>query len=247
VLTTPLSEDAALALRLQERVDELGLPVVLGMVRAAKSEERGAYRNSVAWWSPGLGEQDAVDKVRAIPVLESGRDFPGRSVLTRIFNLPASTPKVVEADRPRPLRGRFTLAPALCFEILFPRLISQRRTADSLAIVNFADDSWVASETLDRQLITAAAFRAIEQRLTLIRVAHGGLSVVIDPFGREIASLPPDTDSDMSVGVSKSKPISFFERAAILALPILGWLSARALCAAIARRGWGLHAESRER
>jgi len=44
----------------------------------------------------------------------------------------------------------------------------------SVAIVNLADDSWVAGEVVDAQLIAAASFRAIEQRLTLVRVSHGG-------------------------------------------------------------------------
>jgi apolipoprotein N-acyltransferase len=190
------------------------------------TNEAGEYRNSVVWWHPQTGLFDSVDKVRAIPLLESSRDFVGRNALAYVVGEASQGARVAEASEAMPLVGPFTLSPALCFEVLFPRIVEQRRDDKSVAIVNLADDSWVSGEVADAQLIAAASFRAIEQRLTLIRVAHGGLSVVIDPYGRERAALPADVYAHMSVEVSAQAPVSLAERLSILALSTFAGLIA---------------------
>ncbi len=236
LLTFPVTQDNELGRRLQNHVNDWGAPVVTGLVREIAGGDPDRYRNSAVWWSPLVGQRDAVDKVRGIPLVESSRAFWGRSLLTRIVGAAARGPKVEEAQRARPLRGEFTLSPVLCFEVLFPRIVADRRDDESVAIVNLADDSWVPGEVVDAQLIAAASFRAIEQRLTLVRVSHGGLSVVINRFGEEIAALQPDTLAHLFLEVSSSPAPSALEKAAIL-LPavIAGWVT-WTLCPSIACR-----------
>lgn len=136
------------------------------------------------------------------------------------FEGPSRLPQVEEAQFAGPLRADFVVTAILCYEALFPGLVSERTSKDSLAIVNLSDDSWIPGNVADSQLLAASAFRAIEQRLTLIRVSHGGLSVVLDPFGIEVASLPPNQFAHMIVSVSKSPPPTLFEKVAILAIPV---------------------------
>lgn len=233
LLTTPFSRNERLRRQLQDYVDAWSVPLVTGLVRRAEGKESGQYRNSVVWWSPRIGLRDAIDKVRAIPLVESSRDFVGRRALAYVLGEASQGRRVAEANEAGPLVGEFTLSPVLCFEVLFPGIVDQRRDDESVAIVNLADDSWVPGEGVDRQLIAVASFRAIEQRLTLVRVTHGGLSVVVDPFGREIASLPPDQDSHMRVRVSAEARVSRIERFCLSALPLLvgfaTWISGRRL------------------
>jgi apolipoprotein N-acyltransferase len=227
LLTVPATADNRLGRRLQSYVDEWRVPVVTGLVRRAAAGKRGRYRNSVVWWSPEIGQRAAVDKVRAIPLVESGRTFWGhRALLSSVMGEAAKGPRVEEAHDAGPLRGEFTISPVLCFEVLFPRIVAERRNDESVAIVNFADDSWVPGEVVDTQLVTAAAFRAIEQRLTMVRISHGGLSVVIDRFGHMTASLDPDTDAHLFVDVAASAPSSSLEKTAILCLPVIAGLLA---------------------
>jgi len=213
LLSLSIAPGARLRRRLQRQIDEWGIPVVLGLLREAEGvddEKRAAvtrpdrYLNSVIWWSPIRGPIASQDKKRAIPVVESSRRFLGQGILDWLIARGADGPRVVEAERARPMKGEFTLTPALCFEILFPQLVADRRDEQALAIVNLADDSWVAGEVLDAQLIAAGAFRAIEQRLPMVRVSHGGLSVAIDRFGRTIASLPPDRAGHMTVELAST-------------------------------------------
>jgi apolipoprotein N-acyltransferase len=225
LLTTPFSRDSKLETRFRRYVDAWNVPVVTGLVRSTKDSGPGRYRNSIVWWAPQTGLRDAIDKVRAMPLVESDRDFPGRSLMTWLVGGAATGTHVAESDLARTLAGEFSLSPALCFEVLFPRIVAERRSDESFAIVNLADDSWVPGEIADRQLIAAAAFRAIEQRLTLVRVSHGGLSGVVDPFGREIASLPPDVLAHHLVRVSAMPRPSAVERMSMLALAALAGLA----------------------
>jgi len=211
LLNLPVEPSDRLGRRLQRHIDGWDVPVVLGLLREAESVDDvntapgwppDRYFNSVIWWSPIKGPIAFQNKRRAIPVVESSRRFPGQGILDWLIARGGDGPRVVEADRVEPLKGEFTLTAVLCFEILFPELVADRRDEETLAIVNLADDSWVAGEVLDAQLIAAGAFRAIEQRPTMIRVSHGGLSVVVDRFGKTIASLPPDRSGQLTVEVA---------------------------------------------
>jgi apolipoprotein N-acyltransferase len=219
LLTTPVDAAPELLAQLEQWVDHLGVPVVTGLAMAPHAPEPDLYRGAVVWIEPGRGITARIDKVRAVPVLESSRKLPGESLLAPLFGEAAGWRKVEEAADAGPLRGGVTLTPVLCYEALFPRLVARRRSPDSVAIVNLADDGWVAGDAATRQLTAFASFRAIEQRLTLIRVAHGGLSVVVDPFGHQIEALPLDTYATTRVTVRAMPPPTLHEKIAIVALP----------------------------
>ena len=134
------------------------------------------------------------------------------------------------------LKGNFEIVPALCFEILFPSLIERRRSAQSTLIVNLSDETWGSGKALSRELVEIATFRAIEQRLTLVRVAHGGVSTVVNPFGEQILELPVNEYAHAVVSVANSAPPQLGERIAIAALPIVTGVTVYCLVGFVAGR-----------
>jgi len=225
LLTTPLEIEPDLSRALQGHVDQWGVPLITGLVRPSTRRVPREYRSSVVWIEPGRGVVAAMDKFRAVPLLESSRAIDGASWLAPLFGRAARWPKVQEATAPgTSLTASFSITPVLCYEVLFPKIVARRRSPESLAILSLADDSWVSGEMATRQLVDFAAFRAIEQRMTLIRVAHGGLSSVIDEFGRTQLELPPDQWAHATVAVRASLPPSLLEQATLIALPLsTGW------------------------
>jgi len=221
LLTAALDRSPELAANLQATIDLLGVPVILGAVRSANGAEPGLYRSSVMWMEPGRGTVAAIDKTRAFPLLEASYSSDAVLHLARAFGKAGRGKKVEEAAQAGSLQGGFTLTVVLCYEALFPGIVAERRAPESLALVNLADDGWIGGAAATHQLAAFASFRAIEQRLPLVRVAHGGLSLAVDPFGQALLTLPEDAWAHGHVEVQGGRPPGVVERGALLALPLV--------------------------
>jgi len=236
MLTTPLERDPALARDLHEAMRQLGVPLVLGAARAATEGGPASYRSSALWVEPDRGVVAGFDKTRALPVIESASTFPGSAALAAAIGLARERPRVEEASEAAPLRGRVELLVALCAEVLAPRLVASRRSAESHAIVNLADDSWFAREAAADQALAFASFRAIEQRLWLVRAAQRGLSAVVDPYGRVTARLRFGEAGALAASLPREAPPGAAERAGLVALFAAGAAAGCGLASPLTRR-----------
>jgi apolipoprotein N-acyltransferase len=229
LLTDAIDRNRSLNDALMEAVRAIGVPVVTGIVLSGRSDQSQTYRSAALWIDPETGIRDAYEKAIAVPVLESTLDAPLSRLLSRVIGVGAQLQGVVEAESAAPLRGDFEVGILLCYESLFPQAARDRRGSETLALVNLADDSWIENARPTRQLTTFSVYRAIEQRLPFIRVAHGGLSAAYDEYGREIRSAPLDEFASFSVDVTPTPPAGAVERIAIasaLLLPgIAAWLA----------------------
>jgi apolipoprotein N-acyltransferase len=90
--------------------------------------------------------------------------------------------------------GDVTFGTPICFEDAFPYLNREfvRRGADLL--VNLTNDSWSKTVSAETQHFVVALLRAVENRRVLIRSTNAGVTAVIDPWGRTVASLPLFTE-----------------------------------------------------
>ncbi len=83
------------------------------------------------------------------------------------------------------IRGGQTIrmAPLICFEDIFGRLA--RRYADTPAdfLVNITNDGWFNQSAQSRQHFANAVFRAVENRMPLLRVSNNGITGLIDHKG----------------------------------------------------------------
>lgn len=72
----------------------------------------------------------------------------------------------------------------VCYESIYPTLVSEfvKRKADFIAVVT--NDSWYGNLSGPYQHKEFAALRAVENRRTIVRAANGGISCIINSFGR---------------------------------------------------------------
>ena len=78
----------------------------------------------------------------------------------------------------------------ICFEDAFPDVCRNFSLKGADILINLTNISWSKTDSAEIQHWAAARFRAIEARKTLVRSTNGGVSCVVDPFGRVLDSLP---------------------------------------------------------
>jgi len=130
------------------------------------------------------------DKVHLVPF---GEFLPFENLLHRM-GLIALT-KVTAGLRPgerrqvMPVPGAPSALPLLCYEVIFA---DELGTGNERAgwLLNLTNDGWFGMSSGPYQHFAQARLRAIEQGLPLVRAANTGISAVVDPAGRVIASLP---------------------------------------------------------
>jgi apolipoprotein N-acyltransferase len=205
--THVLWAEAALPVRLLEEprlLDSIartlgdGRVLLTGLVRRDVSDPlRPRYFNSFAAIAieNGTPIPTAIyDKVKLVPF---GEYTPFYSIAERI----APRAMIAFANGYSAGPGRATvsapgappLAPQICYEVVFPGFTPRGEDRPGW-IVNVTNDSWYKGTPGPYQLYNQARYRAIEEGLPLARAASGGVSALIDPYGRAVGQLPDGAD-----------------------------------------------------
>ncbi len=87
------------------------------------------------------------------------------------------------------LQGLPPVSPLVCYEAIFAgRVVDRADRPDWL--LNLTNDAWFGNFAGPRQHFAIARIRAVEEGLPMVRAAGTGISAVIGPYGRRLASLP---------------------------------------------------------
>jgi len=116
--------------------------------------------------------------------------------------------------------------PMVCYESIFPDEIADRINSENLrpgVLLNVTNDGWFGATPGPYQHFAQARLRAIEQGLPLIRSANTGISAIVDPFGRTLASAPLGVEAVIDGFLPRSLSPTLFSRAPH-AIPIILWI-----------------------
>ncbi|MEI6875082.1 MAG: apolipoprotein N-acyltransferase, partial [Spirochaetota bacterium] len=109
------------------------------------------------------------------------------------------------------LAGTLRFGAPICFEDAFAGLCRRFILDGADILVNLTDDSWSKTQSAEYQHFSAARFRAIEARRSLVRSTNSWISAVIGPYGEVRASLPPFVAASATVQVPLvSSPRTFY-------------------------------------
>lgn len=180
-----------------------------------------AFNNVIA-----LGKKNAQDTIGDYQYLNSNRyskhhllpfgEFvPFESLLRKlapIFDLPFSSFNRGDYQQDNLIANGINIAPAICFEIAFPKQINANLTNDTDFILTLSNDAWFGDSHGPWQHLEIAQMRALEFAMPVVRVTNNGVTAVIDPQGNIAASLKQNIADVLTYKLPLSESHSFYKR-----------------------------------
>jgi apolipoprotein N-acyltransferase len=193
------------------------------------------YWNSLAVIDPQARIVTTADKFHLVPL---GEYVPLRDVIGPfVSKLTAGAgdfsagPGPVTVSAP----GLPPFSPLICYEVIFPGAVTDPANRPDW-LLNVTNDGWFGRSPGPYQHFASARFRAVEEGLPLARAANTGITAMVDPFGRVIASLALGTEGTLDVLLPAPLAPTLFSRTG-LTLPIVLVLVALAAGVGLIMRG----------
>lgn len=185
-------------LKLDEQAVDSDTGLITGIVNY-DYDSRQAFNNLIAVGK--LSPQDTqgqyhymhanrYDKHHLLPI---GEFIPFEAWLRNlapIFDLPMSSFTRGDYLQPNIVSNGINLAPAVCFEIAFPRQISANLMADTDFIITVSNDAWFGRSHGPDQHLEIAQVRAKEFGIPVLRATNNGITAFIGYDGAVISRLP---------------------------------------------------------
>jgi apolipoprotein N-acyltransferase len=183
-----ISTDAKLQSQIRDIARSTGAYLLLGSTQLQKfkvqNPQSAKYLNS-AFLIPPQSEvmkNQRYDKIRLFPF---GEYLPYKDKIPwRLINVPEFgnyLPGTEYTVFKTPF-ARFGVT--ICWENIFPDLVREFVRQGAQFMVNVTNEAWFGPVTAPHQFVAMSVFRAVENRVFLVRCGNTGISCVIDPYGR---------------------------------------------------------------
>ena len=140
------------------------------------------YLNTAILISPDRVILDRYDKIHLVPF---GEFTPLRNFISFFEKFtvgfaefsPGTKETVFEVDG-----KKFSVL--ICYEVIFPHLVRKFVNNGAVFLVNITNDAWYGKTAMPYQHVSMAVFRAIENRIYILRSANTGVTCIINPAGK---------------------------------------------------------------
>ncbi len=176
--------------------------LLLGSAQHQKFQVKGAlefkYHNSGFLIHPEskMIENQRYDKIRLFPF---GEYLPYKDII------PWSLINVVSMDNYVPGKQftvfehpDFRFGMIICWESIFPDLVRQFVMRGAQVMMNITNEGWFGDKA-PYQFLATNVFRAVENRIYVVRCANIGISCLIDPSGRIVDRVKDKLGRDIHV------------------------------------------------
>jgi len=169
---------------LRRLVQSLGRPLLFG----TWSMGRDAPRNTAHLLSPEGGVAGRYDKMR---LLAFGEYLPLSHWFPVLQKWIQGVGDFEPGDRIEPLCWQgVCFGVLICYEAILDGPSREFASLGTRFLVNITNDAWFGQTRCPEQHLMLASFRAVENRLWLVRVANTGISAFVDPVGRILQRTP---------------------------------------------------------
>ncbi|MBW2021262.1 MAG: apolipoprotein N-acyltransferase [Deltaproteobacteria bacterium] len=191
---------------------ELNCPILFGSPAYEESESNTRYYNRAYLLKPDGSMPQYYDKVHLVPF---GEYVPLARVLSFVGKLVPGAGSFSPGSSFRPIEfhgSRFGVM--ICFEAIFPEISRTEKRQGAEFFVNLTNDAWFGKTSAPYQHLAMTVFRAVENRVPLVRAANTGFSAIIDPYGRIKAKSRLFTKEVLvgKITVSSTHASTFYER-----------------------------------
>lgn len=189
---------------LKERVSRLARSVKAPLLVGALRDENADIFNSAILVSD---RGEIVQRYHKIHLVPFGEFIPFEKILSRmrgfidkpigdfrhgseftVFTV-QSLAVIAETDTIQRTTSFYTFAPLICFEDIFPALCRIFVKKGAGLLVNMTNDAWFGRTAAPYQHMQHSIFRAVENRVPVVRAANTGVSCIIDYRGNVVSSV----------------------------------------------------------
>ena len=206
------------------------------LVGALTYSSRTEYHNSSLLIRPDGSVAEPYHKMILMPF---GEYTPFASVLPFLKDINATAGQFTAGKAPAVLSYPLSngtevkLSPLICYEDIVPSIARDAVNKGAELLINQTNDAWFGDTVAPYQHHIIASFRAIETDRYLLRSTNTGLTAVVDPLGRTLASLLPYTEGILPMEVSLRDTKTVFTRVPV---PFMWLLLAAAGVVIVIRR-----------
>ncbi len=159
--------------------------LLFGSPSFVREEGETHLLNSAYLISPAGNVVGKYDKVHLVPY---GEYVPFRSFFPFLEKLVVGAGDFCSGRGYYPLEmNGEKVGVLICFESIFPEISREYRKRGASLLVNITNDAWFGKSSAPYQHLSMAVFRAVENRLCLVRAANTGISAIIGPTGKIIS------------------------------------------------------------
>lgn len=163
-----------------------------------KGQSRLKYANSAFLINPdGKDKDKKYDKIRLLPF---GEYLPMKEIIPWSYIQipdPGSYSSGQELTVFECSRYRFGVT--ICWETIFPDLVRGFVGRGAQFLVNITNEAWFGKSAAPYQFLSMNVFRAVENRVYVVRCANTGVSCFIDPCGRIVDRVKDQAGQDTFV------------------------------------------------
>jgi apolipoprotein N-acyltransferase len=180
--------------RLQDLARDSGATLAVGALKIRSEDRR--LQNALGFYDPAGAVTPWYYKRHLVPF---GEYTPGGNVLKpALLALGLSAANTLPSDAmpgdwPGPVAVQgLKLGPMICFESIFPDVVSEAVAAGADTLIEATNDAWFKDSIALAQHNGHATLRAVENHRWMMRAAITGVSAIIDPYGRTVAAAEPN-------------------------------------------------------
>jgi apolipoprotein N-acyltransferase len=195
--------DFALKKRITELVREMNTYFLIGSCEYPKFQKTrsrvSGSGNTALFFSPEGNVLGQYLKIRLVPFAEY---VPYQKLIPwprfivpegkKVFEVPGNEITLFDLQA-----AKFGVL--ICWESIFPGLFRSFVKEGAHFMVNITNEGWFYKPTIFHQYVAMNVFRAVENRVYLVRCANTGISCFIDPYGKVIDRVKDNKGQDIHV------------------------------------------------